>query len=304
MRDGVARMKIWLNGQLCDRSDARINVLDAGIQHGVGLFETMLARDGAVLRMDQHLLRLETSAQELGLAEALRVDPLGEAVLDTLAANDMRDARIRLTVTGGDLGLPWTRKPEDRTEEVRTPTIMIVAQPPTAYPEELFERGVAVTVSASRHSNSDRFLAHKSLWYWPRIEALGHAARVGCTESLWFSTQGFLAAGSVSNVFLVKDGVLSTPIARGDDEATEGEVTQLHPVLPGCTRMAVMEWALTQSARVRIRNLTIEEVVAADEIFMTNSSWGVLPVVRVEDAVIGKGTPGLFTQSMRERWLA
>ncbi len=297
-------MKIWLNGQLCDRSDARLSVLDAGVQHGVGLFETMLARDGAVLRMDQHLLRLEKSAQELGLADALRVDPLGEAVLDTLAANDMRDARIRLTVTGGDLGLPWARSADARRNEVRMPTIMIVAQPPTLYPEELFTRGVAVTISANRHSTSDRFLGHKTLWYWPRIEALGHAARVGCTESLWFSTQGLLAAGSVSNVFVVKDGVLSTPIARGDDEAMDGEVALLHPVLPGCTRMAVMEWALSQARRVRICDIRIEEVLAADEVFVTNSSWGVLPVVRVEESVIGTGKPGVFAQSMRERWLA
>ncbi len=297
-------MKIWLNGQLCDRTDARLNVLDAGVQHGVGLFETMLAREGAVIRLDQHLARLETSAQQLGLADALRVDPLGEAVLDTLAANGMRDARVRLTVTGGDLGLPWTRTPADREREVRSPTIIIVAQPPTVYPEELFARGVAATVSASRHSTSDRFLGHKSLWYWPRIEALGHAARVGCTESLWFSTAGFLASGSVSNVFLVKDGVLSTPIARGDDEAMDGEITLMQPVLPGCTRMAVMEWALSQGARVRIRNLTIDDVVTADEVFVTNSSWGVLPVVRVDDSIIGNGKPGARAISMRECWLA
>ncbi len=297
-------MKIWLNGQLCERAEARMSVLDAGMQHGVGLFETMLARDGAVLRMDQHLMRLEKSAQELGLADALRVDPLGEAVLDTLQANDMQDARIRLTVTGGDLGLPWARPNDQRGAEVRMPTIIIVAQPPTLYPDELFARGVAVTISTNRHSASDRFLGHKTLWYWPRIEALGHAARVGCTESLWFSTRGFLASGSVSNVFVVKDGVLSTPIARGDDEAMDGDAPSLHPVLPGCTRMAVMEWALSQAARVRIRDITIDEVLAADELFVTNSSWGVLPVVRVEESVIGKGTPGVFTQSMRARWLA
>ena len=92
--------------------------------------------------------------------------------------------------------------------------------------------------------------------------------------------------------------------AAGDDEAMDGEITLMQPVLPGCTRMAVMEWALSQGTRVRIRNLTIDDVVAADEVFVTNSSWGVLPVVRVDESIIGNGKPGACAISMRECWLA
>ena len=94
-------MVIWLNGAFVEGDAARVSALDAGLQHGVGLFETMQARHGRVFRLSDHLDRLAESAAELGLADPLRVEPLAQAVEQVMAKWARPDARVRLTLTGG-----------------------------------------------------------------------------------------------------------------------------------------------------------------------------------------------------------
>ncbi|MFN9076122.1 MAG: aminotransferase class IV, partial [bacterium] len=180
------------------------------------------------------------------------------------------------------------------------PTVAVHAQPPTRYPDELFANGVAVSVAETRANPFDPFAGHKTLMYWPRIAAVQRAAEVGCAEALWFTVTNHLASGSVSSVFLVKDGTLRVPFARGE----EPEGAMRAPVLPGCTRAKVIMWAEGEGRAVERANLTVDDVLAADEIFLTNSSWGVLPVVRLERHEVGDGKPGAVARAMRTRWLA
>jgi branched-subunit amino acid aminotransferase/4-amino-4-deoxychorismate lyase len=180
------------------------------------------------------------------------------------------------------------------------PTVAVHVQPPTRYPDELFEQGVAVTVCEDRVQAMDRFAGHKTLMYWPRIAAVQRAGEAGCAESLWFTVDGKLASGSVSSVFLVKDGAIRVPFARGEEPAGARRA----PVLPGCTRAAVLMWAEARSVAVERAALAIDDVLAADEVFLTNSSWGVMPVVRVERHEVGGGRPGPVARAMREKWLS
>ncbi len=284
-------MEVWLNGSFVAREEARISAFDAGFQHGVGLFETMQVRDGHGVRVIEHLERLKRSASELRLTESLRVEPLAEAVHQTVVRNGLRDARVRLTVTGGDLNLLQT----SGTRATHDPTILIVAQPPTQYPQELFSKGVKVTIADGRVNPLDPMASHKTLWYWPRLSALQAAGGAGASESLWFSVSNHLACGCVSNVFLVRDGTLLTPFARGE----EREAALPAPVLPGITRQAVIDLADALDLDLERRMLTIDDVLAADEVFLTNASWGVLPVVSVERTKIGNGQPGRRTLELR-----
>ena len=290
-------MKAFINGQFVDAAEAKVGFFDAGFQHGIGLFETMLARDGAVLRLEEHLERLATSARELRLFDPLRVEPLAEAVHMCLEQNGMRDARIRITLTAGDMGKPFggANAAGERPASPQ-PTVAIHAQPPTRYPAELFANGVAVSIAEGRANPHDPFAAHKTLQYWPRIAALQRAGESGCAEALWFTVGNQLASGSVSSVFLVKDGRIRVPFARGEAPSSA--------VLPGCTRAAVLLWAEGTGIAVERADLGIEDVLAADEIFLTNSSWGVMPVVRVERHQVGAGAPGPVARAMREKWLA
>ena len=287
-------MLVWLNGSFIDRDQASVSVFDAGFQHGVGLFETMLARNGAVFRIDAHLDRLANSAKELLLTQRLRIDPLAVAVELTLKRNSLAEARVRLTLTGGNLNML-----EQSGKSQVDPTILIVAQPPTSYPKELFENGVMVMIADGRENPLHPMAGHKTLNYWPRIRALQIAASKRAGEALWFAVSNHLVGGCVSNAFLVKDGRLLSPIARGEEE--QGALPS--PVLPGITRAAIIELADDLEIDVARRMLDINDVLSADEMFLTNSSWGVLPVVAVEQSRIGDGHVGAVTSQLRNAWL-
>ncbi len=294
-------MKVWINGQFVSFEDATVGFFDGGFQHGIGLFETMLARDGAVLRLEEHLERLALSAKQLRLFDNLRIDPLAQAVHACLTANNLRNARIRVTLSSGDARKPFTganAAAAPAPAPAPQPTVAIHAQPATQYPVEMFTHGVGVTVATNRMNPLDEFSSHKTLAYWPRIAAIQRAAESGCSEALWFSVNNFLASGSVSSVFLASNGRLRVPYARGDD------ASRLCGVLPGCTRAAVILWAEGSGIEVERADLTIDDVFAADEVFLTNASWGVLPVIRVEQHVIHDAKPGPIATRMREKWLA
>ena len=279
-------MKVWINGDFYDRDEAKAGVFDAGFQHGVGLFETMQARDNQVFRLDDHLRRLHDSARDLGLTERLQEQPLAEAVQKTVEENGFPKTRVRLTLTGGDLNLLT----KDGVSQV-DPTIVIVAQPSTPYLEDFFLNGVTVVVSDGRLNPLDPTSGHKTLDYWKNIRALQLAGARGASESLWFSVTNHLACGSVSNIFLVRDGVLMTPLARGEEP--EGGLPS--PVLPGIVRRTVTEAAESLGLTVKKETLTIDDVHTADEVFLTNSGWNVLPVVQVEQHLVSSG-PGATTK--------
>ncbi len=299
--------QVWLNGRFVPLDDAKVSAFDAGLQHGVGLFETMLARGGRILHVDRHLKRLDESARALRLTESLHLDPLREAIELTLVRNELQDARIRLTLTGGDLNLLHREAGERR--DAAHPTILIHAQPPTNYPAEMFTKGVLATIADARLNPLDPFAGHKTLNYWPRLSALREAARQGAGETIWFTVSNHLAGGSVSNVFVVKDGAMLTPIARGEDDVAapstkgSGGAPLPSPVLPGITRGWILDEADALGMTLLRRMLDINDLLGADEVFLTNSSWGVLPVVQVERAKIGTGEVGEITKQLRARWL-
>lgn len=312
--------EVFLNGAYVSRESARVSALDAGVQHGVGLFETMLGgvsgakrghagagngqaepvhgegSGGAwVFRLGDHLARLKKSALELGLLETLHETALGDAVLETVRRSGLGRARVRLTITGGDLNLlasSGRSKPD--------PTILIVAQPATEYPRAMFERGVMATIADGRANPLNAFEGHKTLNYWWRLRALQAASAAGAGEALVMQVTNHLCGGCVSNALLVKGGRLLTPIARGEE--VKGAMPS--PALPGIAR----GWALDEAPRLGLeverRMLTIDDVLGAEEVVLTNSSWGVLPVVRIERHEVGGGEPGPAARRLRAAWLS
>lgn len=302
-------MQAFCNGELVPVGEASVSALDAGIQHGVGLFETMQAFNGRVFRLDAHLARLIDSASELGLTRDLRHGPLRETVEHTLRANEMAEARVRLTVTGGDLSLLGRAAGGGAgagdggggagQSGRHTPTIVCVVSAPTRYPRGFFEEGVMVTITDARANPFEPGAGHKTLNYWSRLRALADASGAGAGESLWFTVTNHLCGGSVSNALLVKDGAIITPIARGE----EVEAGLPSPVLPGVTRAAVLEVAELMEIPVHRQMVAIDDVLGADEAMLTNSSWQVLPVTAVERKPIGGGGVGPITRAIRSKLL-
>jgi len=288
-------MLVWLNGKFIDHEQATISVFDAGFQHGVGIFETMLARNGRIFRPEKHMERLIGSAKTLLLTDRLHAGPLAEAAQLTVEKNELEQARVRLTVSGGNLNLLHASS-EGRPD----PTILIVAQPPTEYPDKFFRDGVLVAAAEGRDNPFHPMAGHKTINYWPRIRALQmEAGRRGAAEVLWFTITNHLASGSVSNAFLVKDDELITPVARGEEQ--QGMAPSC--VLPGITRAAILDLAAELGIPIHRRMIDVESLLNADELFLTNSSWGVLPVIGVEENKIGDGRVGDLTLQLREAWL-
>lgn len=288
---------VFLNGSFVDRDEARLSAFDAGLQHGVGLFETMLGvrRDGRaeVVALDAHIDRLCESARLLRLSEDLRAQGLAEAALETFERSGIERARIRLTVTGGDLNLL-----ESRGKTNFRPTVLAVAQPATAYPDEMFERGILATIADARANPFSPVAGHKTLDYWWRLRELQVAAARGAGEAIVLQVSNHAAGGCVSNVLAVHGEALLTPIARGEEK--HGGIPS--PVLPGVTRSAVLGWAEEAGLDVRRQMMTVDDLLDADELMLTNSSWGVLPVTRLEGATIAAGEPGPVTRGFVERW--
>ncbi|MFZ4430997.1 MAG: aminotransferase class IV [Phycisphaerales bacterium] len=324
---------VFLNGSFLTPDQAMVGAFDAGLQHGVGLFETLLAvRDGdgsRVVHLDQHLQRLADSARELNLSEHLRTPALADAVRRTVdrAFADQADAqrlRVRLTITGGDLNLLSAAKAGGEARE-HAPTLLIHAQPAAAYPPEMLRRGVLATIADWKANPLDPFQGHKTLNYWPRLRELQIAAGKRAAEALVMQVTNYLAGGCVSNAFIVADGELVTPIARGEEEDVLGEeglepqppaegepvnnydppirgVAVPSPVLPGVVRRWVMDWALAEGIECSRRLISIRDVLDADEVFLTNSSWGVLPVVSVESHAVGEGKVGPIATRLVDAW--
>lgn len=300
-------MKAWIDGTLVDDADARVSIFDAGFQHGVGLFETMHARNGRVFRAGAHMERLAASAAELRLTQRLQVEPLVEAVDLCLASNGLDRARIRLTLTGGNLNL-LTQAPEATRVD---PTIAIQCQEAMAWPAAMYEQGVVVTLACGRINPNDPMCGHKTLNYWPRLLNLQVSAGSGGGEALWLTPSAHVAGGCVSNLFILQDGSLHTPLARGEETVEDAPSA----TLPGITRAAIIEVADAAGIGTRRTALSLDDLLAGDEAFLTNSSWGILPVVGIRaatsdgdeqeqiDRPIGEGV-GEVTRSFREAYEA
>lgn len=331
----------FLNGRFFELGDGAdgapvLSALDAGLQHGVGLFETMLGGVGDAgnvwcVRIDEHMARLAASARELGLSDALRTVALAEAVAETVRRSGLHRARVRLTITAGDLNM--LRPGEGKAPQ---PTVLIVAQRATEYPEPMYARGVLATIADARANPFNPCESHKTLNYWWRLRELQAAAARGAAEAVVLSATNHLAGGCVSNLFVVKDGALLTPIARGEEGASEDELLARDraetlasiddappgpppgaskagggrgaalpsPVLPGIVRRWVIDWARDAGIPLRRQMLGVADLLDADEALLTNSSWGVLPVTRVEAKAIGAGSPGPVASRLVEAWNA
>jgi branched-chain amino acid aminotransferase len=273
--------KVFLNDNLIDAGEARVSVTDSGLLYGAGLFETMRSRNGVVFRLEDHLDRLSSSAHALSISYPCEKAYIRGAIDRLLQANELAEARLRLTLTNGPLAQP---------EEQRKPTLLLTATAFRPYPPEYYETGVLVILCPFRQNATDPTCGHKTTCYYPRLLALDLAHRKRAAEALWFTTDNRLAEGCVSNIFLVKDSILYTPPLET-------------PVLPGIARQTIRELAQQQSLDMAEKDLFIDDVLEADEIFLTNVIMEVLPVVGVEQHTVGNGKVGPITRKLREGFL-
>lgn len=268
---------VYLNGDFVPETQAQVSVFDSGWLHGAGLFETMRAENGRVFRLESHIERLRRSAAKLLRPVERDRLPSRVDVLDLLERNGLIQARVRLTVTAGSVLA---------ADESEPPlTVCLSAAPLTAPPAAAYRQGVTVSICDHRLSPSDPLAGHKTTSYLLRLLGLRAARQANCMEALWFTTRNHLAEGCLSNVFVVRDGAVRTPPLDT-------------PVLPGITRAAILSLGEGCGFGVEECVLSVDDLLDADEVFLTNVIMQVLPVVRVERKDIGTGSVGRVTQAI------
>jgi len=278
----LATEMVFLNGRVVPAAEARVSVFDAGFSHAAGLFETMRSYRGRVLRLERHLDRLLDSARALQMQIPVAARDLEPAVYQVLEANELPDARLRLTVTPGNVP-----RPGEPVAEPPAPTVLVSAGPARPHPPELYRHGMRVCLCPFRQNRHDALAGHKTLAYLPRLLAMRHAAEQKCHEALWFNTENRLAEASVANVFAVREGVLRTPPTDT-------------PILPGVTRQIVLELAAAAGLAAAEEAIDIHGLLSAEEVFLTGSVLEIMPVTAIERHQVGAGVPGPVTRRLRE----
>jgi len=279
-------LKIFISGKLYDKEDAKISVYDHGLLYGDGVFEGLRSYGGKVFRLEQHLARLWDSAKAIWLEIPMTREAMAAAINDTLKVNNIKDGYIRLVITrgAGSLGLDPNR--------TSNPQVIIIADSISLYPEELYRKGLEI-VTASTMRNHPAALSPriKSLNYLNNILAKIEGLQAGCIEALMLNHKGEVAECTGDNVFLLKHGIVLTP----PNEAG---------ILEGITREAAIELARGIGPQGREVALTRHHAYVADEMFLTGTAAEVIPVVKVDNRVIGNGVPGPITRDLKERFHA
>jgi branched-chain amino acid aminotransferase len=286
----------WLNARFVDEDSPNISLRDTGLLHAAGVFTTMRANNGRVFRLAQHLARLRASCDALFVPLQFSDADLAGAVDETLTRNNLTDARLRLTVTRG-------QSQQDPLHGTHlTPNCFLTATELQPYPAHFYAQGLTVMLNDEQKLNPhDHQAGHKTLDYFSRLAALREAVRRGAGEALWFNIHNYLQSASIANVFIVKDKTLLTPPTN--EELRDPAIAAACPypksnVLPGVTRAAILDLARANNIPNRIQVLNVNNVLEADELFLTNSIMQIMPVGRIEKHKVSDETPGPITQML------
>ena len=268
---------IWSNGTLIAADELRVSPLDRGLTVGLGLFETMLALDGRPVFLDRHLARHAAGCARLGWHE-LDPDWVGKGVREVLKANQLTRgaARVRLFQTAGQGSLG------DPSQGPAALSLITAATLPDS-PESL-----SLTFSPWVRNERSPLAGLKCASYAENLLALEQALAKGFDEPLFLNTAGDVCETATANVFMVKSGTLLTPPTSSG-------------CLPGITRAVVLELAAQHGIPLSEAPLSPEDLVSADELFLTSSLRGITPVTRFDQRHFPSGP---VTVRMRQLLMA
>ncbi len=283
---------VWVDGRVLPADGPHLSVFDRGFQLGDGIFETLRVQGGHPTELAEHLARLGRSAAGLGIVLPGEVGPLiATGVAELLAAEGLDgvdgDASVRITVSRG----PYRGRGLLPPDEDVAPTIAIQAWPVVAPPTDHLERGLHLVASAVRRDPANPLAALKTTSRADYVYARLEARRAGADDALFLTIDGHLSEGTTANIFLLR---------RASDGTEELATPSLDcAILPGTTRSWLLAWAGGAGLRAVESHLTVADLAAADEAFLSSSVAGVLPVTRFAGRPIGGGLPGSWTRRAR-----
>jgi len=267
------RLSAYVDGKYVNKDEASISIYDHGFLFGDGVYEAIRAYDGVVFKLREHVDRLYESAKSIKVEIPVSREEMSRLVIDLLKKNQLKNSYIRIVISRGrgKMGVD--------PRNCSKPTIVVMVEPR----EPLFGenvKGISAIISSLRRTPSWSLDPRiKTLNYLNNIMAKIDAIDAGVEEAIMLNEQGYVAETSTENIFVVKNGVVSTP----------------HPsqgVLKGITRDAIISLAKELGYPVEERAMTVHELYNADEIFVTGTAAEAVPIVRISGRVIGGGKPG------------
>lgn len=271
-------MKVYINGKFYAREDAKVSVFDHGLLYGDGVFEGIRVYNRLIFKVKEHIDRLYESAQSIMIKVPMTKEQFIHDIVKTLEENKLDDAYLRVIVTRGegDLGLD-PRKCRGKE------SVIIIADKISLYPAKLYEEGMdIITVSTTRNAHEALNPQIKSLNYLNNILAKIEATNSGYEEALMLNDAGYVAECTGDNIFIVKHNELYTP-------------PECMGALSGITRETVLDIAKSMDIVRHEHVFTRHELYVSDECFLTGTAAEIIPVVKVDGRIIGKGKPGDLT---------
>jgi branched-chain amino acid aminotransferase len=275
-------LKVWLDGKLLDKDDAKVSVYDHGLLYGDGVFEGIRVYSGRIFKCDAHLARLWDSAKAIRLEIPYTREHFKAAMTETVKANAFTDCYIRLVVTRGVgyLGLNPNKCPR--------PSAFVIADTIELYPKETYENGMSVITSSVIRNHPNALSPRvKSLNYLNNILAKIEAIDANVPEAIMLNHEGNVAECTADNIFIVKNGGVYTPTTHDG-------------ILEGITRAVIIDLCAKLKLPCVEKTLQRHDLYVADECFLTGSGAEVVPVTKIDGRAVANGTPGPVTKRILE----
>lgn len=285
---------IGWNGKIVPAEQVTVSVMDHGFLYGMTFFETMRTYNGTPFLLERHMERLQTACQSLGIRYTANIAHIQAHIQNMMAACQLQEAYLRYTISAGENGFGLPR------HDYLAPQVFLFAKPLVTLSPTVYEQGKTVQLLRARRNEPETSIRFKAGQYMNNIiaqqELLAKNNAATEVEGLMLTTAGYVAEGIVSNIFFVQAGRLYTPdIATG--------------ILPGITRQWVIELAQREDITVEVGMYTWEQLLQAEEIFLTSSIQELVPVTTLVNVdgqrfQIGTGDIGCYTQKLLQQYRA
>jgi branched-chain amino acid aminotransferase len=275
-------LKIWIDGHLVDKADAKISVYDHGLLYGDGVFEGIRIYHGRIFEWAAHVQRLFDSAKAIRLIIPYTSEQIKAAVEETAKANSFTDCYVRLVVTRGVgyLGLSPSK--------CANPTVFIITDLIEMYPKVVYEKGMAIiTASVIRNHPNALSSRVKSLNYLNSIMAKLEANDAGVSEAIMLNHEGNVAECTADNIFIVNHGSVFTPTTHDG-------------ILEGVTRQVILDLCKRLNIPAFEKTIQRHDLYIANECFLTGTGAEVVPVTKIDGRPVGAGEPGPITRKLIE----
>ena len=272
MEDSCSRF-CYLNGKYLPFNQAGINPLDLGFIRGYALLEVLRTYNGKIFAFKEHYQRLKNGADFLQLEIPVSKNKLQEIISYLIKKNKIQEARIKIILSGG--------LPEEELAIPSKQTLFVYTEPFKIYPQKLYEKGVKIISLNHKRANPQIKVANY-------VEAIRfhHLLKAKKASELLYIYDGFVYECSSSNIFIFKKNALITPN---------------HAVLPGVTRKYTLSLA-SKYFQTIIKPITYQELIKADEVFITSTTREIMPVIKIDHYKIGNGKVGAKTKFLMEKW--